>query len=170
MKILVTGAQGFIGKHLVLRFEELGYDILTFVKGDSDLEKKISQADIVFHLAGVNRTEDLNAFKSINVDLTGRITRLIEKSNKVIPLIFSSSTQALKDNPYGISKKQAEDLLMKWHKETQNPLFIFRLPGVFGKWSKPYYNTVVATFIDQLHQNKPLNIVDKDAKKNKGME
>lgn len=163
MKILVTGAQGFIGKHLVLRLKEFNHEVLTFVKGDSDLKTKTSQADFVFHLAGVNRTENLSAFKSINVDLTDEITRLIEKSNRIIPVVFSSSTQALKENPYGISKKQAEDLLMEWHKETQNPVYIFRLPGVFGKWSKPYYNTVVATFIDQLHQNKPLSILDEDA-------
>jgi UDP-2-acetamido-2,6-beta-L-arabino-hexul-4-ose reductase len=94
------------------------------------------------------------------VGLTKGIIKVIKNLNKKIPIIFASSYQATQLNPYGISKKQAEDELLEFNLETGNSINIFRLPGIFGKWSKPYYNTVVATFIDQVHNEKPLTIDD----------
>ena len=160
MKALVTGSKGFIGKHLVLRLKENDYEVLEYGRNDDDLEEKINDVDIIFHLAGINRTNNLNDFQSVNVGLTEEIIRLIKKTERFIPIVFSSTKQVFSDNPYGKSKKNAEELLLKFNEDYQNPTYIFRLPGVFGKWSKPYYNTVVATFIDQLHHNENPTIDD----------
>jgi UDP-2-acetamido-2,6-beta-L-arabino-hexul-4-ose reductase len=160
MKILVTGSNGFLGKHIVLRLEELGHEVLTYGRNDNDLEHKISNSEFIFHLAGVNRTENESDFQNINVGLTQTIIKNIKEGNKKIPIVFASSYQTTQLNPYGISKKQAEDELIEFNVETGNSIFIFRLPGIFGKWSKPKYNTVVATFIDQVLNEKPLTIHD----------
>lgn len=160
MNILVTGAYGFLGKHIALKCEEKGHHVLKYGRNDLDLESNIKNADFIFHLAGINRTEEMSDFKKVNLGLTQKIVDELSNTPKVIPVVFSSSYQALQENPYGISKKQAEDILIEFHKKTSNPVYIYRLPGIFGKWSKPYYNTVVATFIDQVLSGKSLTIHD----------
>jgi UDP-2-acetamido-2,6-beta-L-arabino-hexul-4-ose reductase len=160
MKILVTGSNGFLGKHIVLRLEELGHKVLTYGRNDNDLDNKISNSEFIFHLAGVNRTENESDFQKVNVGLTQAIVKAIKNFNVKVPIIFASSYQATQLNPYGISKKKAEDELLEFNLVTGNLINIFRLPGIFGKWSKPYYNTVVATFVDQVLNEKPLTIHD----------
>ena len=160
MNILVTGAYGFLGKHISLRCEELGHQVFKYGRDDVDLDIKIKKSDFIFHLAGINRTEDESDFMRVNVGLTQQIIDEILKTKKEIPIVFASSYQATQQTPYGISKKMAEDVLIDYHKKTSNPVYIYRLPGIFGKWSKPYYNTVVATFIDQVLSGKPLTIHD----------
>jgi len=160
MNVLVTGAYGFLGKHVSLRCSELGYQVIKFGRKDTDLKSKISEADLIFHLAGVNRSEDETDFSNINVGLTQLIIDELKGVKKKIPICFASSYQAGNKSPYGISKLKAEEVLIAFSKEFKNPLYIFRLPGVFGKWSKPYYNSVIATFIHQIHHDKELTIHD----------
>ena len=160
MNILVTGAHGFLGKHLCLDLESLGHNVLKYGRDDVDLDFKVQKSDFIYHLAGVNRTDDTSLFKDINIGLTNQLIEEVKKRKTNIPIVFASSYQALLDTPYGISKRQAEDALLDFYKTTQNPIYIYRLPGIFGKWSKPYYNTVVATFIHQVHHDLELTIHD----------
>lgn len=161
MKILVTGAQGFIGKNLVIRLKELKtYDIIEFHRDipETKIYDLIAQADFIFHLAGINRPQTEVEFKTGNADLTQTICNAIEKLERQVPLVFTSSSQAVKDNPYGISKKMAEEAIEKLAKK--KPAFYYRLPNVFGKWSKPNYNSAVATFCYNVANDLPLQIND----------
>jgi UDP-2-acetamido-2,6-beta-L-arabino-hexul-4-ose reductase len=165
--ILVTGANGFIGQNLVVRLNELpGYSVLTFAKGDdaADLPKLLAQADVVIHLAGANRPVDQAAFTTVNVELTTALCDAIRienaNSGRFIPLLLASSTQALQNNSYGKSKLAAEQALQHLTNDIGNPCVIFRLPGVFGKWCKPNYNSVVATFCHNIARGLPININD----------
>jgi len=162
MKILITGGLGFIGQNLALKLNEQGFSTLLFDKDNTNeqLEAMINDADFIVHLAGVNRPLNKEEFYSGNANLTYHLTELIKKHKRNIPLIFSSSIQAVLDNDYGKSKKQAEDYLLKYKKETGNEVFIFRLPNLFGKWSRPNYNSVVATFCHNVAHNLPLTVND----------
>lgn len=163
MKILVTGANGFVGKNLMVRLAEpKEHQILKFLRGDSeaDLSEKLAQADVVFHLAGENRPADEAAFNEVNLGLTQRIADYVGKSGRKIPILFSSSTQADLDNPYGRSKRAAESCLTDLAATQDNPVAIFRMPGVFGKWCRPNYNSVVATFCHSIARGLPVQVSD----------
>lgn len=162
--ILITGAKGFIGKNLTLFFMNLGYEIIEIDIDHSEAEliSGIQKADFIFHLAGVNRSNNEEDFQAGNVDFTSKLIHFIESQHKNIPLIVSSSTQALLDNPYGQSKKAMEDLLLDWAKRTHHKVFIFRLTNVFGKWCKPNYNSVVATFCYNLSHGIPITMDEPD--------
>ena len=152
MKILITGSEGFIGKNLLVRLSELSnYEVLCFNREDSfsDLADRVHQADVIVHLAGVNRPKEIKEFKEGNSDLTQRLCDLIVATGRIIPLIISSSIQADLDNPYGESKRAAESAAEELARNTLIPVVIYRLPGVFGKWCRPNYNSVVATFLLQ---------------------
>ena len=147
--VLVTGAKGFIGKNLIVRLEELNnIKIKSFDKEEDidTLKKFLGEADFIFHLAGVNRPEKVEEFKKVNVGLTKTLIEVLEEMDKKIPVAITSSVQAELDNPYGKSKKRAEDELIKYCNRNNVPVYIYRLPNVFGKWSKPNYNSVVSTF------------------------
>ena len=166
MKVLVTGANGFIGKNLLIHLKERkDVEIFTQLKGDSstELAGKISNVDFIFHLAGINRPQTESEFKIGNADFTVELCRLISESRKKIPIIFTSSSQAALDNPYGKSKREAEEALEDFAKKNNNPVFIYRLPNVFGKWCRPNYNSVVATFCYNLIHGLPLKINDPKA-------
>jgi UDP-2-acetamido-2,6-beta-L-arabino-hexul-4-ose reductase len=161
--VLVTGASGFIGKNLCAQLNLTeGIKVIEYTKESTqqDLENGIKDADFIYHLAGVNRPVDEADFKKHNTGLTEEIISLLEKFNKKTPLLISSSTQAVLDNPYGLSKKAAEDAVFAWHKNSSAPVFVYRLPGVFGKWSKPNYNSVVATFCNNIANSLPISIND----------
>jgi UDP-2-acetamido-2,6-beta-L-arabino-hexul-4-ose reductase len=163
MKILVTGADGFIGKNLILRLRELSdIELLTYVRSDSFdiLKQAIISCDIVIHLAGENRPQSPEAFETVNVGLTEMICRLIQETKRKIPVVFSSSLQAELDNAYGNSKLGAEQVLKAFAQQNSNPVAIYRLPGVFGKWCKPNYNSVVATFCHNKAHDLPVQIND----------
>lgn len=163
MKVLVTGSSGFIGKNLVVRLGELvEYEVIGFDRENSpaDLAEQVAQADTVVHLAGINRPKKVKEFAEGNADLTVRLCELIAATGRKIPLIISSSIQADLANPYGESKRGAEVAVEALAETTGNPVAIYRLPGVFGKWCRPNYNSVVATFCHNIANDLPVQIND----------
>lgn len=169
-RILITGANGFIGKNLVVRLNELAnITISTFVRSDDTarLPQLVAQADAVVHLAGENRPADEAAFSQVNAGLTSALCEAIQQeyatTGRHVSLVLASSTQAERDNPYGRSKLAAEEAVKSLAQATGNPCVVFRLPGVFGKWCRPNYNSVVATFCHNLARDLPIQINDPDA-------
>lgn len=160
MKVLITGSNGFVGKNLISHLQEIeNIDLITYDIEDSfdKIENNINDIDFIFHLAGVNRPQNIEEFYEGNSDLTKRIVDLIKDKN--IPLLVSSSIQAEKDNDYGKSKKIAEDYII----DNLSNYYIYRLHNVFGKWCKPNYNSVIATFCYNISHNLEININDKNA-------
>lgn len=164
-RVLITGANGFVGKNLKLRLSELsGYVVSTFVREDdvSSLQERLAQADLVVHLAGENRPVNESDYARVNAGLTLTLCDALRSevaySGRKLPVILASSIQAEIDNPYGRSKLAAEKALLALHEEMGNPVEIFRFPGVFGKWCKPNYNSVVATFCHNIARGLPIQI------------
>lgn len=164
-RVLITGSEGFVGKNLqiVLKRKE-DIEITPFDRGHSFdyLRNTVKNADFIFHLAGENRPKDPSDFMKVNKGLTETIVELLKRSNKKTPIAFSSSIQAGLDNMYGRSKKAAEDILISYSKETEAPICIFRFPNLFGKWSKPNYNSVVATFCYNISHGLDITISDEN--------
>ena len=163
VKILITGSTGFIGKNLLAELRNHGYeDILTFTRENSveDLAMYTRKCEFVFHLAGVNRTENDAEFMSGNADLTGMLLELLRLNNNKSPVLFCSSIQAGKDTPYGQSKKIAEQHLFSHSETNKSKVLIYRLPNLFGKWGKPNYNSVVSTFCYNIANDYPIAITD----------
>lgn len=164
MRVLVTGSNGFIGKNLIVRLNELdiSYEIFTRSNSVIDLQGLIEKSDFIIHLAGENRPEDVGDFEVVNSGLTSLICDKIRMVEKNIPIILASSTQAEYQNLYGKSKLRAELAVENLEKDTGNSSYIYRLPGVFGKWCKPNYNSVVATFCHNISHDLPVQINDPD--------
>jgi len=163
MKILVTGSNGFIGKNLLERLDRMeGVEIITFSKEDAteSLHSKIADADFIFHLAGVNRPENIQEFYEGNRDLTRLIVDLAKQSGRKIPILMSSSVQAERNNDYGKSKLGGEAALEAYAKACGATVYIYRLPNVFGKWSRPNYNTVIATWCYNVTRELPIEVND----------
>ena len=162
MKALVSGADGFIGKNLSIRLKEIGITVVKYTRESNpeDLINLLADVDFIFHLAGVNRPKDTAEFVDGNAGLTIKLCDAIRACKRSIPLIFSSSIQAEIDNPYGVSKLLEEDVLVSLEKDTGSPVYIYRLPNVFGKWSQPNYNSVVATFCHNIINDLPIQIND----------
>ena len=162
-KILVTGAYGFIGKNLVCTLNEKDdIEVLKFGRSDSEatLNYFVNNADAIVHLAGENRPRNISDFTTVNKDLTRLLCEMILRANRNIPFIFTSSIQAEKDNDYGKSKLAAEQIVKSFVDQTENTTAIYRLPGVFGKWCRPNYNSVVATFCYNIANNLPIHVKD----------
>jgi UDP-2-acetamido-2,6-beta-L-arabino-hexul-4-ose reductase len=158
---LITGSSGFIGKNLYANLSlEEDVSLITFTKDNSleDLKELVAKSDFIFHTAGVNRPETEDEFKLGNTDLTFLLVDAIEKTGKKIPIVFTSSIQAEEENPYGTSKKHAEEILKTFSEKYGSSVFIYRLPNVFGKWSKPDYNSVVATFCHNISHDIDIKI------------
>ena len=167
MKVLVTGTNGFMGKNLMLHLrEQADTEVLSFVRGDSDaqLRAALVLADAVIHLAGENRPASPDAFEKVNAGLTRQICDDLRSLGKSIPLLLASSAQAELDNPYGHSKLAAEQAVAQLADDNGNPVAIYRLPGVFGKWCKPNYNSVVATFCHNKANDLSVQINDSNAR------
>ena len=162
INVLVTGASGFIGKNLVTRLNELGIKTVCFTRNNSiqDLPFLLKEIDFIVHLAGENRPTNEDDFEKVNAGLTSSICEAIRSLDKSIPIIFASSTQAELNNAYGNSKLNAEKILQNFEADSGSDVYIYRLPGVFGKWCRPNYNSVVATFCHNISHNLPLQIND----------
>lgn len=165
MKVLVTGSAGFIGRNLVARLRAGGApEVAEVLEFDRETEEHLlaeyaQQADFIFHLAGVNRPVDPAEFVQGNVDLTQRLLAVLRETGAK-PVLLSSSAQAGLENPYGESKLAAETAVAAYAEETGAEVFIYRLPGVFGKWSRPNYNSVVATFCHNIARGLPIQVND----------
>lgn len=167
MRILITGANGFVGKNLQLHLAaRKDVQVVCFTRGDdlAQLPVLLQGVDFVFHLAGVNRPQDPQEFISGNVDLTQALCLAVcavaEATGKKVPVVYTSSIQAGCDNAYGQSKRRAEDALLAAARSHQVPVHIFRLPNVFGKWCKPNYNSAVATFCHNIARDLPIQVND----------
>lgn len=163
MKVLMTGADGFVGRNLRVALSELpDREVLAVTRSTSDAEFRAAaaSADAVIHLAGVNRPRDPAEFTTGNVDFTGHLCNVLSDAGRTVPIAFASSIQAERDNPYGRSKHAAEERLLRYGKETDAPVAVYRLSNVFGKWCRPNYNSAVATFCHNLARGLPIRIDD----------
>ena len=174
MKILITGAKGFVGRNLVEtlkcvrdgkdRTRGLDTDITVYEYDiDTDpalLDTYTADCDFVFHLAGVNRPKDEKEFLEGNFGFTSTLLDLLKKHNNKVPIMISSSTQAALDNPYGQSKKAGEDLIFGYGKDNGVKVCVYRFPNVFGKWCRPNYNSAVATFCYNIAHDLPITVND----------
>lgn len=180
MKILVTGAKGFVGKNLCQALYNVanGKDKtrgieadITVFEYDIDTENALldtycKEADFVFNLAGVNRPENPQEFMQGNFGFATELLNLLKKHNNRCPVMLSSSLQATlvgryAEGEYGKSKKAGEDLFFQYSKETGAPVYIFRFPNLFGKWCRPNYNSAVATFCNNIANDLPITVNDR---------
>lgn len=165
MRVLVTGAQGFIGKNLIAELsqhedvEVLQFDVETPME---KLEEYCKECDFVYNLAGVNRPKNVDEFVEGNTEFATLLVSLLKKSGNICPVMNSSSIQAVLENPYGKSKKAGEDKLFAYGQETGAAVYIYRFPNVFGKWCRPNYNSVVATFCHNIAHGFPVQVNDRN--------
>lgn len=162
MKILVTGATGFIGKNLVAELTARSHEVFSSTRdtSEAELQRFCQHAEFVYHLAGVNRSETETDFMEGNTKSTERLIASLNAHENDAPIMFASSIQAVQDNPYGRSKLAAENVLRHEHKTTGRTVHLFRFPNLFGKWGRPNYNSVVATFCDRVARDLPIEIHD----------
>lgn len=177
MKILVTGSKGFVGRNLIETLKTIRdgkcnvYDINNDIKiynydidnSLEELKKYTKDCDVVFHLAGINRPQSTDEFYSGNYGFTELLCNYLKENHNTCPIIASSSIQADKDNDYGKSKKMSEDYLLKFGNENGNKIYIYRFANLFGKWCRPNYNSVVATWCYNIARNLNIQINNPDA-------
>ncbi|HML47423.1 MAG TPA: NAD-dependent epimerase/dehydratase family protein [Clostridia bacterium] len=166
MKLLITGSGGFLGKNLCAHLRSRGHsNLLEYARdtGPDALHRYAADCDFVFHLAGVNRPDRPEGFEE-NHAFTAALLEALERHQNKAPVLYASSAQAALENPYGLSKRRAEALLREYAARTGAKVYLYRLPGIFGKWCRPNYNSVVATFCDAAINGRPLRIDDPDAK------
>lgn len=166
MKILVTGAEGFIGRNLCLKLSEAGYDEILKIdraSSEEELKKAVTAADFIYHLAGVNRPVEEKEFSTGNHGLTQQIVDVLIENKLNTPVMISSSTQATCYNLYGTSKAAAEDTILKYAEQTKAKYYIYRFPNVFGKWCRPNYNSFIATFCHNIASEQDIHVNDPKA-------
>lgn len=167
MKILITGSDGFIAKNLIVELKNRGYNNLLLVNretAEDTIQNYAAECNVLFHLAGVNRPEKEEEYLSGNVEFTEKLITYLKKNPKKVHIVFSSSIQADRENVYGVSKRKAEILLQNYVSLGKATLSIYRLPNVFGKWCKPDYNSVVATFCYHIARGETIQIHNPSAK------
>ena len=167
MKVLITGSDGFLAKNLISQLKTIDkIELYLFSKNNSPdtLEAHLKEVDFIFHLAGVNRPKTKTEFITGNINLTKSIIDILTKYHKKTPLLFSSSIQADLDNEYGKSKKEAEKIIQDYSNRAGVNVFIYRLPNIFGKWARPNYNSVIATWCSNIANNKSIEIDDENSK------
>lgn len=170
MRVLITGADGFVAKNLQQHLaERKDVDVVCFTRVNpvAELPRLLEGVEFVFHLAGVNRPQVPQEFFAGNADLTVALVEALEyemrKRGSKVTIVYTSSTQAPRDNPYGTSKRAAESLLFAFAKRTGSVAHVFRLPNVFGKWCRPNYNSAVATFCHNIARGLPVQVNDPSA-------
>ena len=166
-KILVTGAKGFVGKNLVINLKERGYQEIYEYDIDTNaemLEEYCQKCEFVFHLAGVNRPKRVEEFAEGNSGFTDEVLQKLRKYKNSCPVMFASSVQAELQNPYGESKRAGEELIKQHSNEIGCKAYIYRFPNLFGKWCRPNYNSVVATFCNNIARGMEIQINDPNAK------
>ena len=164
MKVLVTGAKGFIGRNLVTTLKQdtnLEVIEIDIEKSVEELKQATLESEFIFHLAGVNRPKDEKEFFEGNTGLTETIIETLKQHQKKTPILITSSIQAELDNAYGQSKKAAEDAVKNYSQETGANVYIYRLPNVFGKWCRPNYNSAVATFCHKIARDEEIWVNDR---------
>lgn len=169
MKILITGAKGFIGKNLVAELKNRNYTDLFEIEKDTDpfaLDIYARDCDFVYHLAGVNRPQNQDEYMEGNFGLTSKLLEALKKYKNTCPVMFASSIQAELDNDYGRSKKAAEDLLFEYGNQTGARVLVYRFPNVFGKWCRPNYNSAIATFCHNVAHDLPIKVHDRSTMMN----
>lgn len=168
MKVLITGANGFIGKNLQAELKNTKYkDWIEPLCFDCEMDEILlddycSSCDFVIHLAGINRPKDESEFMEGNFGFTSLLLELLTKHHNKAPILITSSIQAALDNPYGKSKKAGEELIFHYGKENGIKVFVYRLPNVFGKWCKPNYNSAIATFCYNIAHELPIQVNDRE--------
>jgi UDP-2-acetamido-2,6-beta-L-arabino-hexul-4-ose reductase len=163
MNVLVTGARGFIGRNLMARLRALSVNVVVPFDSDhslDDLRARLADADVVYHLAGVNRPVVADEFEAGNAGLTRSICAILRELGRRPLIVMSSSVQAALENPYGVSKRRAEEALREFAAATGADVRIYRLKNVFGKWCRPNYNSVVATFCHNIAHDVSIDISD----------
>ena len=165
MKVLVTGAKGFIGKNLISELErQENIEVMAFdIDSPAEaLEEYCRECNFVFNLAGVNRPEHTEEFMEGNFGFASTLVQTLKKYHNTCPIMNSSSIQAALDNPYGKSKKAGEDMLYAYGKEVEAEVYVYRFPNVFGKWCRPNYNSAVATFCNNIANGLPIQVNDRN--------
>ena len=161
--ILVTGSEGFLGRNLTIRLKALSrFQVagVTVQTPEVDLLAALKRCDVIFHLACVNRPDDPAEFRIVNRDFTSAMCETLRALGRTPLIVFSSSIQAALDNAYGVSKREAEEVLSQFGDDTGAVIRIHRLSNVFGKWCRPNYNSVVATFCHNIANDLPIQISD----------
>jgi UDP-2-acetamido-2,6-beta-L-arabino-hexul-4-ose reductase len=162
VKVLVTGSKGFIGKNLTAALDELkNIEVLKVdIENEQELFGYTKECNFIFHLAGVNRPDNLEEYITGNYNNTQKLLSYLRENRNFCPIMYASSIQAKLDNPYGKSKRASEELLMSYNRETGSNVLIYRFPNVFGKWCRPNYNSAVATFCYNIARGLPITVSD----------
>lgn len=171
MKVLVTGAKGFVGRHLTQALTRAGHTALAYDMDSTpqDLERWCRECDFVFHLAAVSRPPDPAEYRTNNLGITETLLGELKSRANPCPVMLSSSIQAsllgrFEGSPYGLSKLESEEMVLAYGKDTGAKTFIYRFPNLFGPWARANYGSVVATFCHNIARGLPIQINGRDTR------